>query len=208
MSYVIADRVKETTNTTGPGTITLAGAAAQFQSFGTGIGNGNTCDYCILSGNGTDWETGRGTVGSTTLSRDVVYASSTGGYAISLSGTSTVYVTITAVKISAADFDDVNTGITAAGSNQGGATALVVRQNYVSTGIDGTHGVRISSTLMTPGDHIYVANEDATNTLVCYPDTGITINAQSANVAVTGGILANTTALFIVKNATSLRTVP
>src|SRR6266568_1856283 len=126
MSYVIADRVQETTTTTGTGTVTLGGAVAQFQSVSAGIGNGNTCDYCLLSGNGTDWETGGGTVGGggTTLSRDTIYASSAAGSQITLSGTSFVFVTITAKKITAADFDDQTTGITAAGSNQSGATAL------------------------------------------------------------------------------------
>ncbi len=211
MSYVIADRVQQTTNTVGTGTVTLASAVAQCQTFSAGIGTGNTCDYCLLSGNGVDWETGNGTVtvsGTTTLSRDTIYASSAGGSAISLTGTSNVFVTITASKITAADFDAVATGITAAGSNQSGATALVARQNYVSSGIDGTHGVRLAASLMIPGNHIYVINEDASNTLVCYPDTSVAINNESVNVAVTGGILANSTAEFIVKSTTALRTVP
>jgi hypothetical protein len=91
---VIADRVKETTATTGTGTLTLAGAATQFQSFGA-VGNGNQCNYCILGGNGTDWETGIGTytLSGTTLSRDVVLASSNSGSKISLTGTSTVFLT-------------------------------------------------------------------------------------------------------------------
>lgn len=212
MSYVIADRVQQTTNTVGTGTVTLASSVAQCQTFAAGIGTGNTCDYCLLSGNGVDWETGIGTVtvsgGTTTVSRDTIYASSNSGSAISLTGTSNIFVTITATKITAADFDGVTTGITAAGSNQSGATALTTRQNYVSSGVDGTKGVRIASSLMIPGNHIYVANEDASNTLVCYPDTSIAINAESVNVAVTGGILANSTAEFIVKSATALRTVP
>ena len=41
MALVIKDRVKETTSTTGTGTLTLAGALAGFDSFAA-IGNGNT----------------------------------------------------------------------------------------------------------------------------------------------------------------------
>ncbi len=211
MSYVIADRVQQTTSTTGTGTVTLGSTTVQFISFGTGIGSGNNCDYCLLSGNDIDWETGNGTVtvsGGTTLSRDTIYASSNAGARISLIGTTTAFVTITAAKITAADFDDVATGITATGSNQLGAAPLTARQNYVSSGVDGTHGVRIDATLVIPGNHIYVANEDLTNTLVCYPDTGVSINNQAADAAITGGIIANSTAHFVVKSSTAIRTVP
>ncbi len=209
MSYVIADRVQETTTTTGTGTVTMGGAVAQFQSFSSGVGSGNTCDYCLLSGNGVDWETGTGTVtvsGGTTLSRDTIDASSNAGMAISLIGTSSVFCTITAKKITAADFDDQTTGITAAGSNQSGATAMTKRENYVSTSIDGTHGVRIDAALMIPGNHIYVTNEHATLSLPIYPDTGVTINSQSVNVAISCG--PDSTMLFKVKSATALRSVP
>lgn len=98
MAYIYADRVQETTTTTGTGTITLAGASTQYQSFTTGVGDGNTCDYVILSGNGTDWETGKGTftLSGTTLARTIIYASSNSNAAISLSGTSTVFLSVTA----------------------------------------------------------------------------------------------------------------
>lgn len=78
MALVVADRVQETTNTTGTGTLTLAGAVAGFRSFSV-IGNANTTYYTIVSGN--DWEVGLGTYTSsgTTLSRDTVYSSSAGG---------------------------------------------------------------------------------------------------------------------------------
>lgn len=56
----VADRVKETTTSTGQGTINLAGAAPGYQSFIDGIGDGKTCYYCIR--NATQWETGIGTV--------------------------------------------------------------------------------------------------------------------------------------------------
>jgi hypothetical protein len=89
-----ADRVQETTATTGTGTLNLAGAVIQFQSFVAGVGSGKTVYYCILAGNGTDWEVGIGTVTSgspNTLSRDIVLASSNSGSLVSLTGTSTVF---------------------------------------------------------------------------------------------------------------------
>lgn len=91
MAFLLADRVKETTTTTGTGTLTLAGAQPQFRSFSAAIGNGNTTCYGIVSGNGTDWEVGFGTVGAGTLSRDTILASSNANAAINLSGTSIVF---------------------------------------------------------------------------------------------------------------------
>lgn len=89
---MLADRVKETTATTGTGTITLAGAASGFQSFSSAFSTGTVVDYFIVSG--TEWESGRGTftTAGTTLSRDEVYSSSAAGAKITLSGTSDVFV--------------------------------------------------------------------------------------------------------------------
>ena len=97
MALVFKDRVKETTTTSGTGTITLAGAVSGFQTFSV-IGDGNTTYYTIVSG--TDWEVGIGTytLSGTTLSRDTILESSNGGSAISLSGTSTVFCTYAAEK--------------------------------------------------------------------------------------------------------------
>lgn len=103
---VYADLVYESTATVGTGTLTLGGAytsAGPAQTFSSGVGTGNTCDYCIT--NGLNWEVGSGTVGGSgpyTLSRDTVYASSNivGGspQQITLVGTSLVSNVIPASK--------------------------------------------------------------------------------------------------------------
>jgi len=97
MALVVKDRVKETTSTTGTGTVTLAGASTGFQSFSV-IGDGNTTYYSIVSGN--NWEVGLGTytASGTTLSRDTILESSNAGSAITLSGTSDVFCTYPAEK--------------------------------------------------------------------------------------------------------------
>ena len=95
MAFVLADRVKETTTTTGTGTVTLLGASTGYQSF-SAIGNGNTTYYTIASQTGSEWEVGIGTYTSagTTLARTTVIASSNSGSLVNFSaGTKDVFVT-------------------------------------------------------------------------------------------------------------------
>jgi hypothetical protein len=93
----VADRVKETTATTGTGTVTLAGAAAGYQTFAAAFANGTSVYYCIVSGN--NWETGIGTYSSSTLSRDTVLQSTSSDALITLSGTSDVFCTLPEYEI-------------------------------------------------------------------------------------------------------------
>jgi len=100
MALVLADRVRETTTTTGTGTVTLLGAFTGFQSFAV-IGNGNTTYYTIADQNGTNWEVGIGTYTSsgTTLARTTVLASSNAGSLVNFpAGTKDVFVTYPAEK--------------------------------------------------------------------------------------------------------------
>lgn len=85
-----ADRVKESTATTGTGTLTLGGAATGFQSFTTAFGNGVSVYYVIAGG--SEWEIGIGTTGAGTLSRDTVLQSSNADALVSFSaGTKDVF---------------------------------------------------------------------------------------------------------------------
>jgi plastocyanin len=93
MSLVLADRVRQTTTSTGTGTITLDGSVEGFQSF-TAIGNGNTTYYTISGG--AQWEVGIGTYSSGTLARTTVISSSTGSKLDLTAGTKDVFVTLPA----------------------------------------------------------------------------------------------------------------
>jgi hypothetical protein len=98
MALVLADRVQETTTTTGTGTVTLAGAVSGFQTFAA-VGNGNSTYYTIAGG--AEWEVGIGTYTSsgTTLSRTTVISSSNSGSLVSFSaGTKNVFVTYPAAR--------------------------------------------------------------------------------------------------------------
>jgi|TARA_R100000655_G_C2970064_1_gene190211 hypothetical protein len=98
MAHVVADRVRETTTTTGTGTYTLAGAVTGFETFGS-IGNTNTTYYCCTDG--TNFEVGVGTYASsgTTLARTTILQSSNSDSAVNWSaGTRQIFCTLPAEK--------------------------------------------------------------------------------------------------------------
>jgi len=125
MSLVLADRVRETTTSTGTGTITLGGAVSGFQSFSV-IGNNNTTYYTISGG--TQWEVGIGTYYGGTLARTTVISSSTGSKLDLAAGSKDVFVTYPAEKSVNQDANNrvlipYTSGITDTGSlNVGSAT--------------------------------------------------------------------------------------
>lgn len=95
MPIVYADRVWETSATTGTGTLTLAGAVAGFRTAVsvTPSLDGKTITYCIEDG--TNWEVGEGvfTAAGTTLSRLVIIASSNANAAVNwVAGTRNVFL--------------------------------------------------------------------------------------------------------------------
>jgi len=94
--FIISDRVKESSVTTGTGNIVLTGPYGGFQTFLDAIGDGNSTYYAIE--NNVRWEVGVGTynAGGNYLSRDTVLDSSNGGAKISLTGVSTVFCTLAA----------------------------------------------------------------------------------------------------------------
>ena len=102
MALVINDRVKETSTTTGTGTLDLAGAVQDFEGFVAGIGTGNTTYYAIELNSANEWEVGIGTVTDATpdtLSRDTILSSSNGDAAVNFTaGTKDVFCTQPASK--------------------------------------------------------------------------------------------------------------
>ena len=102
MAFVLNDRVKETTTSTGTGTINLAGAADTFETFVAGIGTTNKCFYCISHQTANEFEVGIGTVTDAspdTLSRDTIISSSNSDSAVDLSaGTKDVFCTYPASR--------------------------------------------------------------------------------------------------------------
>ena len=117
MALVLNDRVKETTTTTGTGTINLAGAATNFETFVAGIGNGNTVYYAIVHQDQPEFEVGLGTVTDATpdtLSRTTILSSSNSDGLVSFSaGTKDVFCTLPASKTV---FEDASSNVTLPGT--------------------------------------------------------------------------------------------
>jgi hypothetical protein len=95
------DRLRDTTTSTGTGTITLSGTApARFFAFST-LPQGAYIDYVIEAATGSEVEVGRGRVlAGNQLSRDEVLQSSNSGALVNFgAGTKNVYGTLAARSI-------------------------------------------------------------------------------------------------------------
>jgi hypothetical protein len=83
MAFVLRDRVRESSTTTGTGSITTAGAAGGYQPFSAVMNIGDTCWYAIVMP-GSSWETGLATyTAANTLARTTVLESSNAGALVS-----------------------------------------------------------------------------------------------------------------------------
>ena len=123
MAFVVNDRVKETTTSTGTGTINLGGAETGFETFVAGIGNSNTTYYCIQAQGGSAFEIGVGTVTDAspdTLSRTAIISSSNSDAVVDFgAGTKDVFCTLPASK---AVIEDNSTNADIAGNLTVGGT--------------------------------------------------------------------------------------
>jgi hypothetical protein len=119
---------------------------------------------------------------NTTKDTVVVHDGTTaGGFElVSLAATQTLTnKTLTTPALNGAVVNN-NNAVSAAGSDQAGATALTVDYN-VATTVASSTGVKLPTA--TAGRRIIIVNKGA-NTLSIYPATGGTIDALSANAAI------------------------
>ena len=101
MAFVTADRVKDTSTTTGTGSITVSGAAPTgYRTFSAVLSAADTFYYCIQGQTTAEFEVGLGTYSSTNVfARTTVLASSNSNNAVSFSaGTKNVFLTLAATK--------------------------------------------------------------------------------------------------------------
>lgn len=97
MTLIRADRVFETTATTGTGTYSLAGATTGYRTFASVASNADTVEYCATDG--TSWEVGLGTYSLGTIARTSVYASSNSNNAVSwAAGSKNIFLDVPAYQ--------------------------------------------------------------------------------------------------------------
>ena len=104
MALQIVDRVRDTSTTTGTGSLTVSGAPpTDYQTFGSVMSTNDTCWYSIGNQGANEWEVGLGTYnGSNVLARTTVLSSSNSGSLVNFSaGTKDVFMTMPASILSA-----------------------------------------------------------------------------------------------------------
>lgn len=102
MAFVLKDRVKDTSTTTGTGSFTVSGTAPTgFQTFDDVMSSSDTTFYAIIHQTLGEWEVGVGTYsGSNVLARTTVTASSNSGSAVDFgSGTKDVFMDVPASAV-------------------------------------------------------------------------------------------------------------
>jgi hypothetical protein len=101
MALIRADRVKESSTSTGTGAFTLAGADSTYRTFASVCAVADTVYYAIAHRTANEWEVGLGTYSATnTLTRTTVHSSSNANAAVTFSaGTKDVLLALTKTQL-------------------------------------------------------------------------------------------------------------
>ena len=197
MALVVADRVKETTTSTGTGAISLGGAEPNFRTFSSVLSDADTTYYAIIDDNNLAFEVGLGTYASSgnTITRTTVLASSNSNNAVNFSaGTKDVFLTYPADKSVNRDASG-NVSIPAQGDLRledasGG--------QYVALQAPATVGSSLTFTLPSAdGSAGQLLKTDGSGNL-----SFTTINASPSFTATASGALANGDKVILNSNGT------
>lgn len=207
MTIKYADRVRETSISTGTGVLTLAGAAPSYRNINIVFNNdtdatGLPFDYVINHATNNTFEVGTGhlTV-SNIMSRDTVDINSneTTGFINFTSGGLTITVTPSRKTFAALEVETLTVGgnlarsitdaITAgATQTQAGATALITDINRITTSVTNGDGVKLP--FAQAGLEIIIVN-DASSVVRIWPNSfdsidGGAVDASDTNVLPVG----------------------
>jgi hypothetical protein len=183
MAFVIADRVQETSTSTGSGTIVLAGAVTGYQSFAA-IGNTNNTYYTIADQAGTNWEVGIGTYysGNVSLTRDTILASSNSNAAVTFgTGIKAVFVTYPAERAIFANSSNITTITNFVSSNVLITGGTISGANFTGLGTMSTQNA--NAIAVTGGTLNNVVIGGTTANLATFTNVNATRYVATANIA-------------------------
>ncbi len=219
MAFVIKDRVKETTATTGTGAVSLGGASSNFVTFSSVLSDGDTTYYAIVDSGNTSFEVGLGTYASSgnTITRTTILSSSNSGSAVDLqSGTKFVFCAFPADKAVVEDA----TGKVTIDSNVGIESGLIDLKNagavsqikfycessnaHAQTVQGAPHSETATNTLTLPSAGSNLVSDTATQTLTNKRLTSpkinedVAVSATATEINLLDGVTATTTELNYV----------
>lgn len=185
MAHLLFDRVKETTTTTGTGSITLAGAVSGFLAFSARLANNDTTLYTVVHRTLAEWEVGVGTwTTGGILVRTTVIASSNSDALVSFSaGTKDAFITLSP----RGPVGDLSAGVT--------PTVISVGAEFTSTGaptatLPGTHALNdililvlqsSNENLATPAGYTQVGPQNGIGVAVVAGSTRLGISWKRDN---------------------------
>lgn len=189
MAFITADRVLDSSTSTGTGAFVVSGTpAAGYRTFSAVMSVGDTCYYSIQGQTTSEWEVGLGTYSSAnTLTRTTVYSSSNSGSAVTFSaGTKNVFITMVASKSPQLD---PSGNVTALGTptsvNLTNATNLPLASGVSGTLPTANGGLGASVSPTTTGNVLFTTNGtswSSTQKIV----QGASVSASGTSVSFTG----------------------